>query len=335
MRADELESLAGRVIVAGFPEASPPPRLAEALRHRALAGVVLFSRNARTPAAARALVEGLPSPPEGLIVAIDQEGGRVARLGAPMPKVPAAALLGRGTPEATRRIAETQGRALRGAGISLNLAPVFDVHTHDANPVIGDRAFGCTPAHVVRHGRAFAAGLAAAGVDACAKHFPGHGDTSLDSHVALPRVRHDRGRLDAIELAAFRGALALPAWMSAHVVYDALDPGVPATLSRVVLTELARGRLGFAGAMLSDDLEMAAVRDAHGVVGAGVAALEAGCDLLLVCSEPDEALALRSALASRAGASTAFQQRLREAEGRASRLRRVHPSRLPALSRRG
>ena len=125
-------------------------------------------------------------------------------------------------------------------------------------------------------------------------------------------------------------ALALPAWMSAHVVYDALDPEVPATLSRAVLTELARDTLGCGGAMLSDDLEMAAVRDALGVTGAGVAALEAGCDLLLVCSEPDEALALRGALASRAGASAAFEARLREAERRVAALRRTIPARVSA-----
>ena len=165
MRAAELEALAGRVVLAGFPGTSPPVELAEALRGDALAGVVLFARNARTPAEARALVAGLQAAPRGLIVALDQEGGRVARLGPPMPTVPPAATRGRGESAETRRVAERQGKALRAAGVSMNLAPVFDVHTNDANPVIGDRAFAATAEAVRRHAGAFASGLEAAGLD--------------------------------------------------------------------------------------------------------------------------------------------------------------------------
>jgi beta-N-acetylhexosaminidase len=205
----------------------------------------------------------------------------------------------------------------------LNFAPVLDVDTNPENPVIGDRAFGHTADAVIDHAFAFAEGLHEGGVLSCGKHFPGHGDTDLDSHLALPTLRHDRNRLDAVELRPFFAAVGrLPSLMTAHVVFDAVDPGVPATMSKAAIGQLLRGEVGFDGAVFSDDLEMKAVTNQHEIEEAGLLAIEAGCDLLLVCSDLDAAARVRETLAAEAGRSTAFEGRLREARSRADALRR-------------
>jgi beta-N-acetylhexosaminidase len=180
------------------------------------------------------------------------------------------------------------GRELAAVGIDLDFAPVLDVWTNPRNRVIGDRAFGTTPAAAARGALALARGLAAAGVVACGKHFPGHGGTAGDSHHVRPRVRRSRREIDHLDLVPFRRAIAarIPTLMTAHVVFPALDPRHPATLSRRICHALLRRRLGFRGVLFSDDLEMHAVsrRPIERVV---VEALAAGCDMLLVCARLD------------------------------------------------
>jgi beta-N-acetylhexosaminidase len=233
-----------------------------------------------------------------------------------------------GDPDLVRFTGLELGRQLRALGFSIDFAPVLDVDSNPANPVIGDRAFGTDPETVVRLALPFAEGLHEAGVASCGKHFPGHGDTDLDSHLALPRLSHDRARLDAVELAPFRAAAPrLPSIMTAHVVFDALDPGVPATLSKKVVTDLLKDTLGFRGVVISDDLEMKAVSALHAVESSGVAAIEAGCDCLLVCSDVDALFRLRDALTRRAEADAAFADRLRDAAERTIAMRRAFPPR--------
>src|SRR5690606_34075683 len=229
----------------------------------ALGGVILFKRNLGTLEEIAELVAAIQDAyPSGVapLVSIDQEGGRVARLGAPVVKLPPMRALGeRDDADLTRRAARVLGAQLLALGIGVDFAPVLDVDTNPANPVIGDRSFGRDPETVIRHALAFAEGLREAGVIACGKHFPGHGDTDLDSHLALPRIAHDRARLDRVELAPFRAARGkVPTIMTAHVVFDAIDPSVPATLSRAVIEGVLRGELGYDGVIVSDDLEMKA-----------------------------------------------------------------------------
>jgi beta-N-acetylhexosaminidase len=264
-----------------------------------------------------------------LLVAVDQEGGRVARLGAPVLKLPPMrALSGLRDPALTERCAKLLGKQLRALGFTMDFAPVLDVDTNPANPVIGDRSFGSTPEQVIEQAYAFARGLEAAGILACGKHFPGHGDTDLDSHLALPRLPHDRARLDRVELPPFRVARArLPAIMTAHVVFEALRKGTPATLAREVITDLLRGELGYEGAIISDDLEMKAVADHYGVEASACLAIEAGCDTLLVCSRLDWVERARVALADRASREPAFRTRLEEAARRTLALRVACPPR--------
>ena len=309
---------AGQVLVAGFPAGEPPADLLGLAGQGALGGFILFKRNLGAPEEvarqnARLIAACPPDLPPW--IALDQEGGRVARLGPPVLRLPPMRVLGDlGDTGLTERAGELLGRQLRLLGFNLDFAPVLDVDTNPDNPVIGDRSFGRDPERVIVQARAFAAGLARAGIAACGKHFPGHGDTAQDSHLQLPRWPHDMARLRSVELRPFAALVReLPCLMSAHVVFDAIDAGVPATLSRAALTQLLRRELGYRGVLWSDDLEMKAIADHYGIADAAVRAIEAGCDSVLVCASPHHAVAAQQAIAARARRDTAFAVRLREA----------------------
>ena len=328
---DTPESLAGHVIVAGYPEGEPPARIIDALGADGLGGVILFKRNLRLPplAIARhidALIRACPGPPP--IVAVDQEGGRVARLGPPVITLPPMRVLGTiDRAELTRRAASVLGGQLRALGFNVDFAPVLDVDTNPENPVIGDRSFGSDPELVARHGIAFAEGLQAAAIAACAKHFPGHGDTDTDSHLELPALRHDRARLDAVELAPFRAAAKrIDSVMTAHIVFSDVDETAPATLSSEVLTGILRNELGYDGIVFSDDLEMRAVADHDSTGSCAVRAIRAGCDIVLVCKSTDRVFEAREALAREARAHPSFEVRLRHCATRVRAFRLRYPA---------
>ena len=251
---DSIATVCGQLIVAGFDGASLPAPLAAALRKRERAGVILFKRNLVADLFAvaelnRAIAASAPAD-EPPLVAIDQEGGRVARLGPPALVVPPMRVLAAGGDEArAERVARAQAKELAALGFTMNFAPVLDVDSCATNPVIGDRSFGSDAATVARFGVAYARGLESGGVLACGKHFPGHGDTKTDSHFELPFVDAPRARLDEVELPPFAAAAraGIAALMSAHVVYPALDAEKPATMSFAICTTLLRDTFGFAG----------------------------------------------------------------------------------------
>ena len=252
-------------------------------------GLILFKRNVESPAQLRALtarfrdVVGRADAP----VLVDQEGGRVQRLGPPhWPAYPAAAVYGQAAGEAARDAAALGGTLmahdLRDAGITVDCAPVLDVPAPGSHQVVGNRGFGPDPDSVARLGRAFAEGLMRGGVLPVIKHVPGHGRAVVDSHLELPVVTATRAELDAIDFAPFRALADLPAAMTAHVVYTAIDPAFPATTSRIVHRTIIRGALGFDGLLISDDLSMEALK---GTLGERAeAAATAGCDILLHCN---------------------------------------------------
>lgn len=279
----------GQLLFAGFHGTELPRDLAALLAQGRVGGVVLFSRNIESPSQLRELCDALheAAPPElPPLVAIDQEGGRVQRLRAPWTVWPPMRRLGdRNEPEATRAFAQALARELADLRIHMDFAPVVDVDTNPQNPVIGDRSFGRDPARVIRHAIPVIEGLQAGGVAACAKHFPGHGDTDTDSHLQLPRVRHDIHRLREVELAPFAAAVAagVASIMTAHVVFEAVDRHRPATLSPDVMA-LLREELRYDGVVFSDDLEMKAVADHHRPAQMVLGGLEAGVDAFLVCS---------------------------------------------------
>jgi len=335
-KMNELERLAGNVIVCGFAGMEAPPAVRRWLSEETVAGLILFRRNIHDVDQAAALIASCVEGQDTalpILVCVDQEGGRVARFGEPVLRLPPMrTLAAAGDAQLTRDAATVLGRQLRAIGINLDFAPVLDVDTNPDNPVIGDRAFGHTPDTVIEHGLAFAEGLHDGGVLSCGKHFPGHGDTDLDSHLTLPSLRQDRARLDQVELRPFRAAARhIPSVMTAHVVFEALDPNVPATMSSAAINELLRKEVGFEGAVFSDDLEMRAITERYSIEEAGVLAIEAGCDLLLVCSDLKAAARLRETLASEAGRSQAFRARLMEARARANTLRRRIGELPPAL----
>ena len=278
------------LLCVGFQGKAPSPEVLE-LVARGVGGVILFSRNVEGAEQVAALVAALKrAAGRPLLVSIDQEGGRVARLRAAQgfTELPPMRALGEAGDEGLAFAAGALlGRELRAVGVDQDYAPVVDVDTNPANPVIGDRSLGRDPALVGRLGAALARGLQSAGVAACAKHFPGHGDTSQDSHVDLPRLPHPLERLLAVELPPFT-ALAragVAAVMTAHVVFEALDPARPATLSPRVLS-LLRERCGFAGCCVSDDLEMKAIAAHVPLEVAAPGAVASGVDQLLVCHTP-------------------------------------------------
>ncbi|MCC7240589.1 MAG: beta-N-acetylhexosaminidase [Acidobacteria bacterium] len=279
----------GQLLIGSFKGTQVPVELRSLAREFDLGGTILFGRNVEAPeqvsevaADAEALGRSRPA-----WVSIDQEGGRVARLKAPFTIWPPMATLGRAGSEALAvRFAAALAAELLAVGVTLDYAPVLDVHTNPRNPVIGDRALGQAAESVAGLGRVIVRTLQDAGVAACGKHFPGHGDTSADSHLELPLVEHPPDRLRAIEFAPFRAAIAeqVAFIMTAHVLVPALDAERPATLSPGIVETILRQELGFAGVILSDDLEMKAVAAQYPVPEAAVAAVRAGCDAVLVCS---------------------------------------------------
>jgi beta-N-acetylhexosaminidase len=279
----------GQLLIAGFDGRDIPSELRSLAREFGLGGVILFTRNVEAPEQVAELShEAARLDPEvPAWVSVDQEGGRVARLSAPFTKWPPMATLGRsGDVALAKRFARALAAELAAVGITMDFAPVLDVHTNPRNPVIGDRALSDSADQVAKLGATIVDALQACGVAACGKHFPGHGDTSADSHHELPIVEHPPERLREIELVPFRAAVEarVAAIMTAHVLVTALDEQLPATLSKAVVTGLLRGELHYDGLVLSDDLEMKAVSERWPIPSAAVLAIIAGCDGVLICS---------------------------------------------------
>ncbi|BCL16840.1 hydrolase [Micromonospora sagamiensis] len=321
-----LASLAAAVLQPGFVGTTPPPWICRWLGE-GLGSVVLFARNVVDPAQVAALTAALRAERPDVIVAIDEEGGDVTRIeSGPGSSRPGNLALGAvDDPALTEEVARDLGVELAAAGVTLNYAPDADVNSNPDNPVIGVRAFGADPALVARHTAAWVRGLQAGGVAACAKHFPGHGDTRVDSHHDLPRITADRARLDTGELVPFRAAIAAGAQavMTGHLLVPALDPTLPATLSRRVLTDLLRDELGFHGVVVTDAVEMRAVADTYGLTGVAVRALAAGADAICVGGEhADEETArrLRDGIVAAVVDGELPEERLAEAAKRVGQL---------------
>ena len=306
-----LERAALRCLLPGFAGTEAPEWV---LRRAAegLGGVCLYARNIESPAQLAKLCSVLHAANPSLIIAIDEEGGDVTRLEAATgSSYPGNLALGAaGDLELTGRVAHAIGLELARAGVDLDLAPDADVNNNAANPVIGVRSFGSEPGAVAAQTAAWVAGLQHAGVAACVKHFPGHGDTSVDSHVALPVVGadpHDSGALLPFVAAIGAGVRAV---MSAHILIPSLG-GQPGTLNRRVMTGLLREELGFTGLAVTDGLEMKAIAD---IVEGAVQSLNAGCDLLCIgggLAEEDIVVELTAAIAAGVG-----EERLHEAAAR-------------------
>jgi len=296
MRMHALAKDVGQLFVMGIGGPTLDDRSRALLRDKRVSGVILFKRNIDSleqVVALNADIVGAAPADAPALISVDQEGGRVARLRGICTDVPAMRAVGklaRGDDDLPYRVGAMMARELSSLGFHMDFAPVLDVDTNPANPVIGERSFSRDPHEVARFGARMIQGMQQAGVAACGKHFPGHGDTDTDSHLALPRLPHAMDRLDTIELVPFAAAIeaGVASIMTAHVAFPALDDKLPATLSHDVLTVLLRDRLGFEGVIVSDDLEMKGVADHFEVEEMVSLGLAAGVDLFLVCKDQDK-----------------------------------------------
>lgn len=314
---NDIRRAAGSLVVAGFDGLALDADLGDRLRRGECGGVILFRRNIDSLDQVSTLcsaVQGTrPAGDPPLFVSVDQEGGPVSRLRGLITDLPAMAELGAiNDSQLCADVGEMVGVELSALGFNTNFAPVMDVNTRPENPIIGQRAFSADPDRAGQLAGAFALGLLVAGVVPCAKHFPGHGDTELDSHVDLPVLRFSRQRLDTVELLPFKRAIRakLPLIMTGHLLVPALDPDHPATLSVPILRGLLRRKMGFTGVVVSDDLEMAAVAERYEMEEMVRLGIDAGVDLFLIC---------RTAERQR----RAFEALVRLAEGRSERRSRV------------
>ncbi|WP_235957139.1 beta-N-acetylhexosaminidase [Paenibacillus apii] len=294
-----LRDKIGQMVICGFHGTSMDGDLRRLIADYKIGGVIYFARNVESPAQVARLTAELQdtaaksgTPP--LWISIDQEGGMVARITEGVALMPGGmAIAAAGSEEDAYLAAFASGRELAAMGINLNYAPVLDVNNNPDNPVIGVRSFGESPEKVARFGERTLRGFQDAGVAATAKHFPGHGDTDVDSHLDLPTVPHDRKRMEEVELKPFREAVraGVDAIMSAHIYFPALESGkLPVTLSKAALTGLLREELGFEGIITTDCMEMNAIAEHFGTVEASVMAVEAGADLVLVSHRLDRQL---------------------------------------------
>ncbi|GAA2210151.1 glycoside hydrolase family 3 N-terminal domain-containing protein [Nonomuraea monospora] len=319
----DLLRLADAVLFPGFPGHTPPDWLRRRLGD-GLAGVALFSRNIADPGQVAELTAALRAENPAVLVGTDEESGEVTRLevatGSSRPGAYALGVVD--DVVLTESLARDLGSELARAGITIDFAPSADVNSNPDNPVIGLRAFGSDPSLVARHTRAFVRGLQSAGVAACAKHFPGHGDTAVDSHHGVPVVA-ESGIEDALH--PFREAIeeGVKIIMTGHLLVPSYDAERPATLSPKVLTGLLREELGFDGLIITDGIEMAAVSGAYGIGGASARAIAAGADAICVGGErADEATAagIRDAIASAVTTGLLPEERLADAARRVREL---------------
>lgn len=319
---DTLTRDALTVLQPGFVGTSAPDWLLRRIGE-GLASVGLFGRNIASPEQLAALTAQLRSERDDVLVAIDEEGGDVTRLevrsGSSFPGNHALGAVD--DTGLTRDVAAELGRRLAACGVNLNWAPSADVNSNPDNPVIGVRSFGADPLLVARHTAAYVEGLQSAGVAACTKHFPGHGDTAVDSHHDVPRIGVDPEVLRARDLAPFRAAIAAGtrAVMSAHILVPSLDAEYPATLSRRILTGILREELGYDGLIVTDGMEMQAISATYGIERGSVLAIAAGADAICVgggLADDETVLRLRDALVGAVRTGELSEERLADAATR-------------------
>ncbi|NBD26628.1 glycoside hydrolase family 3 protein [Paenibacillus glycinis] len=295
MKALTLREKIGQLIVTGFPATGMTGELRHLIAEFKIGNIILFSHNVEGKTQLRELCAelqhtiaahtGFPA-----LISVDQEGGRVTRLPSDATSVPGAmAIASTGRPENAYAAGRMTARELRALGINFNLAPVLDINNNKRNPVINVRSYGDTPDAVIAYGLPMMRGLTDGGVLASVKHFPGHGDTAVDSHLGLPAIEKSIEQLLELELKPFQAAIAAgaEALMSSHILFPLVEAErVPATMSRTIITDLLKRRLGYEGLVVSDCLEMDAIKECYGTARGALGALKAGVHLLFVSHTP-------------------------------------------------
>lgn len=298
---DSAKQALGQLFITGVSGLELSAESQAFLKNSNIGGVILFQGNFESPGQVAELINGIQEcrGDQPLWISVDHEGGRVQRFKTSFTKIPDAAMIAAtNSPKLAFEIAQMMARELKAVGINLNYSPVADINTNPKNPVIGNRAFGNNEEIVTKMITAIVRGHLTEGVQPCVKHFPGHGDTSTDSHFSLPKVDTDLETLMEREFKpfakAFKSHCALT--MTAHIVCTKIDPERPATLSKTILTDILRKQLRYTGLIVSDDLEMKAITDHFGAEDAPRLAIQAGCDLLIYRSEAAARLAYQACL---------------------------------------
>ena len=332
LAAMTVEEKVGQLLIGGFEGTEIGDQATRLVQEYQVGGLILYGRNIAGAGQLVTLTNGLKAlNGDGipLFLSIDQEGGGVDRMPPEVRRTPGAYCVGQtGSVPAAQSYGDVLAAECAAFGLNLDFAPVLDVWSNPGNTVIGQRAFSADARTVAGLGPAAARRMMDQGIIPAVKHFPGHGDTAVDSHVGLPVVDKSPEELEETELIPFRAAIQsagtdgqVPAVMVAHILLTQLDPERPASLSPAVVTGLLREELGFAGAVLTDDLTMGAVTQSYGLGEAAVLAVEAGCDILLVCHGPDSVPAVRTALLEAAASGRITAERLDESVYRILRLK--------------
>lgn len=333
----DIKKAIGQLFVVGFNGKTISPELKRLIHDYHVGSVILFSRNIGTPEETLALTNAIQEEAkeagykQPLLIAADEENGTVKRLGEGAGNYPGGmALSAISDTNYAYEIGKATGDDLSKVGINWNYAPVLDVNNNPKNPVIGVRSFGEDPQRVAEVGVASMKGLQDGGVATAIKHFPGHGDTNVDSHLSLPTIHHDIERMHEIELVPFKAAIKAGAdsIMTAHIVFPALepDPNRPATLSKNILTGLLREELGYQGVIVTDALEMNAVADVFGIPGGAVEAFKAGADSLLIGHFPEEQFKALERFEEAVNQGEISQERIQDSLARISKLKDKYTS---------
>jgi beta-N-acetylhexosaminidase len=314
-----LDNKIGQMLIVGFEGYEADDRVKKLLESWHAGGVILFGRNIKSSGQLLSLVNSLKKANrknmEPLFISVDEEGGRISRMPSELRKLPGNRTIGEiNDGSFAYEIGSILAEEIKSFGFNMNFAPVLDVDSNPQNPVIGDRSFGADAHLVGRLGVQTMAGMRDGGVIPVVKHFPGHGDTSVDSHVGLPVVNYDMNRLNKLELAPFKAAIGsgADAVMAAHILMKKIDPEYPASMSKAVITDILRGQLGFEGVVITDDMTMGAVTKNYDIGEAAVRSVNAGCDILLVCHGENNILRVMEALKKAVGEGVITEDRINE-----------------------
>jgi len=325
-----LKEKIGQMFMVGFHGTTMSDELKGIITDYGVGGVILFSRNIESPSQVKDLCNSLQelsikSHKIPLLIAIDQEGGRVFRLKPPFRQYPSYGELGRaGSEDAVRSNALLMADELIEIGVNMNMSPVLDVNTNPKNPIIGDRSFSSDPDVVSRLGGHVIKAFSEKNIIPVGKHFPGHGDTFSDSHLELPIVNHKIERLEEIELKPFINTfkMGLRAIMTAHVLYPALAPDYPATMSEKIINEILRKKLGFNDVVITDDLEMKAISNNYSDKISAIQSVKAGVDILLICHSHNKQIEMFNSILRTLESGEIKEERIEESLYRIARLKK-------------
>lgn len=329
MQTMTWEEKIGQMVIAGMEGFSMNENAKHLIEQQHIGGFILFKRNVESPKQLLQLLNALKehnarSHAVPLFLSADEEGGPVSRMPESFVDVPSSKAIGQqNDPDLAYAVGRLLAQEIQAFGFNTNFAPVLDVNSNPDNPVIGKRAFGSTPEKVRRLGVRTMEGIQSQNIISIVKHFPGHGDTSVDSHLGLPKLNHDRKRLNHVELPPFEAAVEQGAdgVMAGHILLPALDPDHPASMSEPILTDLLRDEMDYQGVILTDDMTMGAITDHYGIGEAAVQSVRAGSDIVLVCHGHENVLTAIQALRTALNNGDISRERINESVERILRLK--------------